>query len=218
MKTIYSTLIFCLITSISYSQTPLKLRGNASGLLALGMRSTVSMFNGHDWNTIGIGAGGHFRIQYLNQVNSEWFADFAVSDIGGYAHREDYHIGTSVMFYPIPGNDDYSKPVKPFIEMGYCFDWTRIKESKNPSNEVFNFSSALPIGLGTHFNLTPQFDVTLKAQYMMHLGSDLDVEKDETTGEVHIEKHLNPSLEGHLFISLSVNYKIIDMWGKKTKS
>jgi len=214
MKRIYTILILSLIPLICYSQAPLKMRGNGGGLFSLGMRSTVSMFNGHDWNTIGLGTGGHFRMQVLDQVNTEWFGDVAISDIEGFAHREDYHIGTSVIFYPIPGNSDYKKPVKPFIEMGFCFDWTRIMENKNPSNETLHFSTALPVGIGTHFNLTQRFDITLKAQYMMHLGSDIDVEQDEH-GHVHIHKHPNASLEGHLFIVLSANYKLADFWGKK---
>lgn len=215
-KLLYCILFLSLIPFLGYSQIPLKkMRGNASGLFSLGVRSTISMFNGHNWNTFGLGTGGQFRIQIANFMNSEYFADIAVSDIEGYAHREDYHIGTSFMFYPVPGNPDYSKVFKPFLETGICFDLTRIIENQNVSNERRNFSAAWPVGLGTHINLTPRFDFTIKAQYMMHLGvTELDVHRDEF-GVVHIEEEPNVSLEGHLFISISANYKLFDIWSKK---
>ncbi len=200
---------------LGHSQNPLTFRGNSSGLFSLGMRSTVSLFNNHNWKSVGLGAGGHFRIQYLDQVGSEWFADFASSNLENVARREDAHIGTSVMFYFLPGNVDCSKLFKPFIEAGYCFDWTRVVENKNPTNSKLNFSSALQGGMGTHINLTQRFDISVKAQYMMHLGNDLDMHIEN--GEVHIEKNQKASVEGHLFLVMSVNYKIADLWGKRAK-
>ena len=214
MKKLLLLLALSAIPFLGYSQLPLKFRGNGSGMFSVGARATFSMFNGHSWDTYGLGSGGQFRIQIMDFLNSEYFADIMVSDIGGYAHREDFHIGTSFLFYFLPGNNDWSKPVRPFLETGICFDYTRIIENDNLTNERRHFSAAWPVGAGAHFNLTPRFDVTLKAQYMMHLGSDIDVHQDEQ-GQVHIEKHPNASLEGHLFVSLTVNYKVIDLWSSK---
>ena len=218
VKILYSVLLLSLIPLLGHAQMPMplkKMRGNASGLFSLGVRSTVSMFNGENWKTVGLGTGGQFRIQIANFLNSEYFADVAVSDVEGYAHREDYHIGTSFMFYPVPGNPDYSKKLKPFLETGICFDLTRIIENQNPSNERRNFSAAWPVGMGVHLNLNPRFDFTVKAQYMMHLGvTELDVRKTQA-GEVVIEEHTNVSLEGHLFVSISANYKLFDIWSNK---
>jgi hypothetical protein len=76
------------------------------------------------------------RVQLHPILNNEYFADVALRHIRGYAHREDYHIGTSFMFYPIPQNDDFTKVFKPFLETGICFDLTRIIENEKPTNEV----------------------------------------------------------------------------------
>ncbi|MCP4442035.1 MAG: hypothetical protein GY810_24260 [Aureispira sp.] len=215
MKQIKLILVFLLFYTFGYSQQPLKMRGNASGLFSLGMRSTLSLFNNHNWNSVGIGTGGQFRLQFFDQVNSEWYLDYTTNDIEGKAHRDDMHIGWSVFFYPVPGNIDFSKVVKPFIETGHCFDFSWLAENQNPQNKMFNFTSAIQLGLGTHFNLTQRFDLTLKTQYMMHLGGDLHAHLEGD--EVHIERHKGFSAEGHLFITVSANYKIADLWGKRNK-
>ncbi len=43
------------------------------GQFSLGMRQTTSLF-GHD-NTPGLGVGGQMRWQFLDFLNTEWFAD-----------------------------------------------------------------------------------------------------------------------------------------------
>jgi lipopolysaccharide assembly outer membrane protein LptD (OstA) len=67
-------------------------------------------------------------------------------------------------------------------------------------------------GAGTHYNIAPRFDLTFKAQYMMHLGNE--VHGEVRNGQLEIEEHSHGGLEGHLLITLSVNFKLIRIWTK----
>ncbi|MDQ3191037.1 MAG: hypothetical protein M3Q58_05535, partial [Bacteroidota bacterium] len=144
---------------------------NGGGLLQLGMRSTVSAF-GNNGNT-GTGIGGQFRIKLANKLNTEWFTDYITTDIDGLGRRVDGHIGWSVLFYPLK---DYNEnKFTPYIIAGHCFDYTKVSINSYPemdiaSSNVSRWSSAVQMGAGTHFHITPKTDISLSAQYMSHLG------------------------------------------------
>ena len=96
MKKLLILLVFS--PSFLFSQE-LKIKNTRGGLFSLGMRTTVSAFNGHDDESPGFGIGGQFRLQFADRVNSDWFFDYITSDIGDVASRTDYHIGWSVLYY-----------------------------------------------------------------------------------------------------------------------
>ncbi len=105
--------------------------------------------------------------------------------------------------------------MQPYIVAGHCFDKTYQFELTDKSNNISRFSSAVQAGIGTHFNLSPRLDISLSTQYMIHLGEDVHAHIDN--GVVEFEKHKGGSLEGHLLTSLTVNYKIVDLWNSKKK-
>jgi hypothetical protein len=181
-----------------------------SGYFSLGIRNTVSTFS--DDGASGFGYGGQFRIRVLSRVNTDWFADYITTDIGGIARRNDLHIGWSVLAYPL--NYEMTKgKLTPYILAGHCFDYTKV--TKN-SNDLYldKFSSAVQGGLGVHYNVTDRVDVSLTTQYMMHLGYDVHAEVFETDGrkDVLIEKEKIRGVEGHLLINMSMNVRLFDMW------
>ncbi|MCB0400562.1 MAG: hypothetical protein KDD41_00615 [Flavobacteriales bacterium] len=187
-----------------------------AGEFELGMRNTISTF-GSTGNT-GFGFGGQFRIRLSNRINTEWFADYFTENIDGLANRSDYHIGWSVMFYPM---DPVDKKVVPYILAGHCFDYTKIAPVYNPltaatTQEVSRLSSATQAGLGAHIYLTEQFNLSLSGQYMIHLGNDIHTDIHEENGhrEIHIEEPEKGalSLEGHLLFTVSLNFKIGKLW------
>lgn len=196
---------------------PLNAQQNESspGDFELGVRNTLSAFGGT--GNPGLGFGGQFRIRVSERINTEWFADYIVEDIEGFAKRNDYHIGWSVMFYPFNPID---KKVVPYILAGHCFDYTKISATYNPmvveeTESVSRLSSATQVGLGTHFYLSPKFNLSLSSQYMIHLGSDIHAETEVVNGieQIHIEEENDGfSLEGHLLFTLSLNYKIANLW------
>ncbi|MBK8657648.1 MAG: hypothetical protein IPN22_01905 [Bacteroidetes bacterium] len=182
------------------------------GNFSLGLRNTISLFNHGDPREIGTGAGGHFRLQLADRVNTEWYADFLPANIRNKAHRMDYHIGWSVMFYLIDPRG-FTRKLTPYVVTGHCFDLTSIKINGEHGDKQSRFSSAIQAGLGCHYNVTPRFDISLAAQYMFHLGKELHAHEDEH-GDMHIELEKNAGWEGHLLISISANYKIFKLWNR----
>jgi hypothetical protein len=125
-------------------------------------------------------------------------------------NRTDYHIGWSVLFYLLKGKEENLPFVQPYILAGHCFDYTYMEENKNRSNHIERWSSAIQAGSGAHFNITSQFDLSLNFQYMIHLGNDIHTHEEDGLVEFRREKGMN--LEGHILATISVNYKIADLW------
>jgi len=206
---IATTLIALSTVSLLQAQ-PLKQRGpSAGGTVSLGVRSTFSLFNGGHGGAPGTGAGGQARVRISDRVNTDWFYDYFNGPAGTLAHRQDQHIGWSVMFYvrkPSPER----QLLQPYVLAGHCFDYTKQQASADPDNYAERWSSAVQAGLGTHLNVTDRADFSLVCQYMAHLGTDVHAEEHE--GEVHFHKEKGANLEGHLLVHVSFNYKIADLW------
>jgi opacity protein-like surface antigen len=170
-------ILFCsLIPMMSIAQQHVD---TESGYFSLGIRSAVSEFS--DAGATGFGYGGQFRIRVLQKVNTDWFGDYLTTDIGGIAKREDVHIGWSILAYPFNSEMTAGK-FTPYILAGHCFDYTRV--AKNNSNMYKEkWSSAVQAGLGMHYNVTDRMDISLTAQYMMHLGKAIHAEVFEIDGK-----------------------------------
>lgn len=182
--------------------------------LQLGMRSTISLFTSDDGN-VGTGAGGQFRIRLAKRINTEWFADYITSDVFGLARRNVGHIGWSVMFYPFNAETVKGK-FTPYILAGHCFDYNSVTKNGPGEPSIKRWSSAVQGGLGSHYNITDNFDISLSAQYMMHLGDDVHVEKIYVNGKEDLlleKEHLG--IEGHLLVTVSLNVLIPDLRKKK---
>lgn len=206
-------LSICILSTFSlFSQE--KKAENFAGNLELGMRSTMSVF-GHD-DQPGYGTGGQFRIRFGKFINTEWFADYITTNLDGLGKRNDAHIGWSVMFYPY---DSYDKVFQPYFLAGHCFDYTSVRSYYYIPTYDSRWSSAVQMGLGTSFNLE-LLNVSLGTQYMMHLGREIEYQKLQSAeGETYLQvgdgynhSNGNTGLEGHLFLTLSINAKIADLW------
>ncbi|WKZ67528.1 MAG: hypothetical protein QY325_06285 [Flavobacteriales bacterium] len=201
--------IACCSIALAAHGQPLKPRGGPGGTLSLGGRSAISLFNDGHGGAPGLGTGGQFRIRLSERVNTDWFYDYLAGPAGTGAHRIDQHIGWSALYYLRA-----SRPAQPFFQpyvlAGHCFDYTRQRANNDPANQAERWSSAVQAGLGAHFNLTPRWDISTVVQYMSHLGTDVHAEEHD--GEVHFHQEKGGSLEGHLLLHLSFNYKLLDAW------
>lgn len=202
---------FSSVTFLSFSQ-PLRIKNNESGILSLGVRTTISLFNDSETSNFGTGTGGQFRLQLAERINTDWFFDYLTADVKGIAHRTDYHIGWSVLFYPYLKEKQLFKP---YILAGHCFDYSKITENANRNNFAERWSSAVQMGLGTHINLSQRLDFSVMGQYMIHLGNHIHPEVVNNQLVYTNDHHHGASLEGHLLITLGIHYKIIDLWGGK---
>jgi len=210
-------LFFLLIPFLGIAQEKHKL-DTEGGYFQFGVRNTVSAFS--DAGANGFGYGGQFRIRINKRMNTDWFADYITTDIGGIARRVDEHIGWSVLAYPFNCETTKGK-LTPYILAGHCFDYTKVSKNNSPFYKD-KWSSAVQAGIGAHYNITDRMDVSLTAQYMMHLGYDVHASVFELDGnkDVFIEKEKVRGIEGHLLINLSLNVRLFDMWDqfKKNKS
>jgi hypothetical protein len=186
-----------------------------SGNFELGMRQTLSLFGNN--NTFGYGTGGQFRLMMGKRLNTEWFADYIQTDLYKLGKRTDGHIGWSVMFYML----NEPKKLDPYLIAGHCFDYTKVRQynvlTEVPTTAYNRWSSAVQAGIGTHYYIGERCNLTLAAQYMLHLGTDIHVEKEEDANGkeiLHIDEEGDGKLtfEGHLLVSLSLNFKIGKLW------
>lgn len=200
-------IIFLFAYNLKAQSFPIK--KSESGIFQLGARTTTSFFNDGGTDNFGLGLGGQFRLQLSERINTDWFLDYLTSDIGTVGNRSDYHIGWSVLFYPFL-NDKKSTLLKPYFLAGHCFDYSRFVENKNSSNFQERWSSAVQGGIGTHINLSKRLDLTIMSQYMIHLGNHI---RAEVMGNsLQFSEEHGASLEGHLLTTISINYKIADLW------
>ena len=177
------------------------------GMVSVGTRNTFSMFN--DDNAMGKGVGGQIRVQLGKRIGSEWFLDYITSKNGSLTFRNDYHVGWSLMYYPIKAEEG-EKLLQPYFIAGHCFDYSKVTEQGNLSNYADRWSMATQAGAGTHFNITNRFDCSLSAQYMLHFGKDITSSINK--GKVTIEKQDLTTPDGHLLVSLSFNYKLFHLF------
>jgi hypothetical protein len=171
-------------------------------VMAGGLRNTVSAFDGA--GQTGLGGGGQLRVRIGDRVGSEWFADAITAPVDGGGRRVDDHIGWSLMLYPTRAST--TKTVVPYLLAGHCFDYSKLVVPGARTQD--RWSSAIQGGLGGHLNLSRAFDVSLSGQYMLHLGDHhLVVPSDGHRSHDHQPAHRGGSLEGHLLVNLSVNFR-----------
>ena len=207
MKNLLLVAICCCAAGQFFAQS-LRQRGGSGGMFSVGQRTTVSAFNAGQGERNALGIGGQLRVRLSERVNTEWFLDYLPAT-NEFTRREDYHIGWSVLFYPLKPE---GRTVVPYILAGHCFDYTNHVDLSNSENRINRLSSAAQAGIGTHVNLTERLDISLSSQYMIHLGTDVHSHIDD--GVVRFEAHKGGSFEGHLLFTLSLNYKIADIWGR----
>lgn len=217
------TIVLCLLglAGAIKAQSKTKLFGNYNtdfhekqgGNFSSGMRNTVSLFNDGVKGSVGTGIGGHFRIQLSNRINTEWFADVFMSNLKDKAHRTDYHIGWSVLYYVLDPKG-FERKFTPYIIAGHCFDETDIAVNGSGNSRNNRFTSEVQTGIGCQYNITPRFNLSLSSQYGFHLGKEVELEENRTTGDLLVVKHDNSSWEGHLMFSLSANYKLCKLWNR----
>ncbi len=182
--------------------------GQEKGWLSLGVRNTLNTF---DTDGTGIGAGGQFRIRLSDRINTDWFADYISIAASENNIRSDYaHIGWSVLYYL---KKNIRPKWQPYILAGHCFDYNKKTYLLNTDISKDRWGAAVQAGAGSHFNVNEKLDISLTTQYMIHLTKSIELEQKEN-GEAFFESHQHSFLEGHLLVTLSLNYKIVQLFGK----
>ncbi len=210
----FLVLVFVLLFGYSKGQTRRDSIG--SGQFSFGMRNTLSAFT--DAQSLGLGSGAEVRIRLAKQINTEWFGDYISTNVQNLGYRRDAHIGWSVLFY-LNKDPLLAGKLSAYVLAGHCFDYTQVYSDWPGVPVGERWSSAVQGGLGIHYNLTRRFDVSLLSQYMVHFGTNIitSIDYDEASKQnyLSITKGSGLSQEGHLLTTLSVNYMLGYLWGKK---
>ncbi|MBI3512256.1 MAG: hypothetical protein HY064_16470 [Bacteroidetes bacterium] len=225
-----------LSTSVMANAQTTGFHNGPGGQFGFGVRSTASFFNSTLNSTTnknnvasgtGTGFGGQFHLRFFRLLNSEWFADYIQSDLGGLGKRTDYHIGWAVMFYPpFYYKDNQLHKLQPYFMAGHCFDYTSFESNLAviyPSgSSATRWSAAITAGMGCHFPVTDRIDLSASALFMNHLGREVSVElrNDVAHQQDYLYLDTEPTggtLNGHLLFSVSMNYRVGDLWKKAIK-
>lgn len=209
-------LVLALASAITAFGQP-KYGAKPGGQFSLGIRSTTSLFS--DESGVGNGFGGQFRLRFSHLLNTEWFADYITSDLqDGLGNRTDYHIGWSVMFYPgFAYTNNARLKMQPYFLAGHCFDYTTFETTNFIEQNIYSrWSSAVQAGLGFHLPLHERVDFSMSAQYMYHVGKEIETATRYNaagTPFLYIDDGPKSSgLEGHLLVTCSLNFRIADLW------
>ena len=205
MKT--TIIISALIFSLQLRAQELKMKGSDAGTFSLGVRSCIGIVNDGKWQKTAFGAGGQFRIRFSDRVNSDWFLDFLTADLEDYAWRTDVHIGWSVLYYLTRKPDAV---VQPYILAGHCFEYLKFTDNKDWNNNSVRYSASIQGGAGVSFNITKRFDISVVAQYMIHIGTKLTAAK--VNDAAVFTKSSGIGTQDHVLLHISLNYKIADLW------
>lgn len=210
--------VLSLFLSLNFFSQDIEETSKQAGTLELGVRNTLSLFE-NDGHT-GVGFGGQFRLWLGNKLNTEWYSDYIKTDIGGLGNRNTVHIGWSVMFYPLEANTTLS----PYFVAGHCFDYAKITIYDGANTSKERKSSAIQLGIGNSFRLSKRMDISLSAQYMMHIGDDIHTSVINVNGTEQLTFDTNNSdghnhshtgglaTEGHILVTASLNFKLVDLW------
>ncbi len=216
-------IILLLITSLSFGQDD-SVTNSKKGEFSLGIRTTGSIFSASG-NNLGLGAGGQIRYRISEKLATEWFADWITTDIDGLGQRKDAHIGMSMFIYPTK-RVGVKNTFTPYILGGLCLDYTKMQTNLyfNDIQEAYikdtkdRWSYATQLGLGTHYNFTEKIDISFSAQYVLHFGDDLysETEMNDSDQEyLNIYQESGSGLEGHFFMSISVNFVVFNVLKNK---
>ena len=204
MKRVFYIIVACFFTfSFKIQGQEASTSSSNRGLISLGVRNSISMFNDGDWNSVGTGAGGQFRIQLSDKVNTEWFYDYLTANVGDFAHRTDEHIGWSVLFYPLQ-NIGTLRKIEPYVLAGHCFDYSLFTDNNLENNSTSRWSMAVQAGFGMHFNFSKLFNISTTLQYMIHLSNDISA--TDNNGLVTFTKQPGVDLVGHILFNVSANF------------
>lgn len=210
-------LLFSLTPLLSQAQEELHLKSDPTGFLSMGARSCNSIFTTNGKRFVGTGMGGQFALQIAKDFNSHWFADWITSNINNLAERNDFHSGFSMMpqiaSVPVGTNRVALYPLA-----GFCIDYTKftITSGKNITsgpNYAERYSFAAQAGCGATIPVSDQLDFSLEAHYMLHVGTDVDIELNDN--QVQLIKKSGNNLEGHFVLAISMDFKLFRLWRKK---
>ena len=190
----------------AFGQKPLRMKFTEPGVFSVGIRTGIVLSNSHPGWNVGQGWGIQTRIMATKQINTEWYFDFFHGGYGDEAVRTDGHIGALVFLYP----QRRLQRVAPFLAIGPNADYVKLRDRENEENFDSRWSMAMQTGIGMHVHLTWRSDLTIMPSYMLHFGNEVKLQLDDGASVMLPQE--GSGADGHFLITVSMSYKIADLW------
>lgn len=200
-------LLLCLFPLLTMAQKPLKIKYTTAGIFSLGVRVPFGITGSPDGSNLSQGVGINSRIQLGKHYNTEFFGEYLNGAYGDSAVRNNAHLGASFMLY----TQNKLRRVQPFFFAGPGADYEKIHETADKSNAASRWNVAAHGGLGMHINVSWRSDITLSAAYLMRFGPKIET---GSAGEQPLYVASGSGVDGQLMLTLSMNFKMLDLWKK----
>ncbi len=188
------------------AQKPLRIKFTDPGVFAVGLRYDL----GAGWIDSAVriaqGPGVQCRLILIRKLNLEGFIGLQQGIYNEAAFRRDVLVELAAMYYP----QRRLQRVAPFLLLGGGVNSVALVDRSNLRRRVGSQSPGLQLGMGFHVHLTWRSDLTLAATYRTYYTTRIALISAET-----VQATLPPAnrrTDGRLYVTLSMNYKIADLW------
>lgn len=204
----WKPLFFLLLFPVfAMAQKPLKIKYTTAGIFALGVRIPFGFSDSPDGLNISQGLGLNSRIQLGKHYNTEFFGEYLNGRYGDSSVRNNAHIGASFMLY----TQNKLRRVQPFFFAGPAADYEKIHQTTNAANTASRWNFAAHGGLGMHINVSWRSDVTISTAYMLRFGPKIE---SISTNDQQLFVAGGNGVDGQLLVTVSMNFKMLDLWKK----
>jgi len=194
------------------------------GSFLFGVNSTIKTLAKEA--VIGLGSGVQTQVQVFKHFGIQLSTDYITSNLNNIGVRKEMYLGYSALYYPwgryskryYSSMPSWHLTAYPFVQLGHGFTFTQISGSnvftaaQNQSEKQWN--QALFFGLGTHLNITSNFDLSIGLRYLMPRSDEIYgiVQTTNSISELTIDRYTLRDFEGRFLATFSVNYAVAKLW------
>ncbi|MCS6917920.1 MAG: hypothetical protein RMK52_06455 [Chitinophagales bacterium] len=206
MKTVAALLVCLLLGLPAQAQKPLRIKFTDPGVFGVGIRTAAGLSISDSALRVSEGGGVQARLMVLQRLNTEWYAEWLRGGFSDAAYRTDVHLGLNTLLY----FQRRLQRVAPFVLTGIAADALTLHNRLTARHRTSSWTTALQGGIGFHINLTWRSDLTVSAAYQHHLSHQAILQTEESI--LAQVPRSGRTGDGHLLVTLSMNYKITDLW------
>ncbi len=188
------------------AQKPMRIKFTDPGIFAVGLRYDVGAAWVDSAIRIAQGPGVQCRLLLIRKLNLEGYLGLHQGIYNEAAFRRDVLMELAAMYYP----QRRLQRVAPFLLLGGGMNSVALVDRSNLRRRVGSQSPGLQLGMGFHVHLTWRSDLTLAATYRSYYTSRIELLSTETV--LATLPPANRRADGRLSMTLSMNYKITDLW------
>src|SRR6185436_6112729 len=141
-----------------HAQEPLKIKHSPMGIFSTGLISFAEMPDIKEAAQWYAGVGGQAQLQLSRSFSSEWSFGLARGKVNNWVSKTDLHLKGTIVFYPTKK----LTRVQPYLLVGPIVLYSQMNDLVNTQSHLGRWAPGVVIGIATHFNITPRFDISLE--------------------------------------------------------